>query len=249
MCFFFLPMEGPSIVILREETIQFVSKKVIAVSGNSKIDQQRILNQKVTDIKSWGKHFIICFPRFFLRVHFLMFGSYRINEVKDSSPRLSLQFNNGVLNMYSCSIKMEEGSGDDQYDYSTDVMSDSWNPERAFKSLRKMKERMLCDVLLDQNIFAGVGNIIKNEVLYRISLHPETTVRNVKPAKLKAMINQARNYSFDFYRWKKVFELRKHWLIYKKKKCVQCGGHVTISHTGINPRLSFYCERCQLHPV
>ena len=26
---------------------------------------------------------------------------------------------------------------------------------------------LVCDALLDQNIFAGVGNIIKNEVLYQ----------------------------------------------------------------------------------
>lgn len=31
--------EGPSIVLLREAITQFAGKKIIAVSGNSKIDQ------------------------------------------------------------------------------------------------------------------------------------------------------------------------------------------------------------------
>ena len=31
---------------------------------------------------------------------------------------------------------------------------------------------MVCDALLDQTVFAGVGNIIKNEVLFRTGVHP-----------------------------------------------------------------------------
>src|SRR5947207_3123696 len=75
-----LPMEGPSIVILKEQAQIFKGKQLLRVEGNSKIDQQKLLHQTIMDFKSWGKHFIICFPEFSLRVHFLMFGSYRINE-------------------------------------------------------------------------------------------------------------------------------------------------------------------------
>ncbi len=45
-------------------------------------------------------------------------------------------------------------------------MSDTWNAAAARKKLRAMPETLVCDALLDQNVFAGVGNIIKNEVLY-----------------------------------------------------------------------------------
>ncbi|MBK7255995.1 MAG: hypothetical protein WBQ38_16560 [Ignavibacteria bacterium] len=46
--------EGPSIILLKEEVLQFTGKKIIAVSGNSKIDQSRLLNQKIIAFKSWG---------------------------------------------------------------------------------------------------------------------------------------------------------------------------------------------------
>lgn len=42
--------------------------------------------------RSWGKHFLICFEGFSLRVHFMMFGTYRINERKETPVRLSLIF-------------------------------------------------------------------------------------------------------------------------------------------------------------
>ena len=74
--------EGPSIVILKEEVAAFKNKKVGTVTGNAKIDLERMAGQKVIDFKSWGKHFLICFDGFFLRIHLLMFGSYLINEKK-----------------------------------------------------------------------------------------------------------------------------------------------------------------------
>ncbi|MEO5649944.1 MAG: hypothetical protein ABIR03_08480 [Ginsengibacter sp.] len=39
--------------------------------------------------------------------------------------------------------------------------------------LKKISETLACDALLNHNIFTGVGNIIKNEVLFRIHLHPK----------------------------------------------------------------------------
>src|SRR5947207_746490 len=120
-----LIMEGPSIVILLEEAKEFIGKKIIGVSGNTKIEKERLLNQKITDLKSWGKHFIICFNGFFVRIHFLMFGSYRINEQKEN-PRLALKFKKGEFNFYNCSVKIVEGDFYSQYDQEVDVMSDEW---------------------------------------------------------------------------------------------------------------------------
>jgi endonuclease-8 len=68
---------------------------------------------------------------------------------------------------------------------------------------------MICDVLLEQDIFAGVGNIIKNEVLYRVRVHPESLVGNIPPAKITSIIKEARQYSFDFLEWKRLYVLRK----------------------------------------
>ena len=125
-------------------------------------------------------------------------------------------------------------------------MSDVWNPVKARKKIRKLPDAIVSDILLDQTIFAGVGNIIKNEVLFRIRVHPETTIQALPPRKLTALINEARNYSFDFYKWKKIFQLRKHWLIYTKRKCPECKGVATKKYTGLTLRRSFFCENCQV---
>ena len=238
--------EGPSLVILKELAADFKGRKILHAEGNAKIDKTRLVGQRIKSIRSWGKHFLLEFTGFSLRIHFLMFGSYRINERKDSAPRLSLQCSDkSELNFYSCSVKYIEGKLDDIYDWSVDVMSPQWDAAAARKKLREIPEKMVCDALLDQNIFSGVGNIIKNEVLFRIRIHPLSIIGALPAAKLRSMVEQAREYSFEFLAWKKQFVLREHWLAHNKKNCPRCHIPFTRAYLGKTNRRTFFCERCQ----
>ncbi|UJH90960.1 hypothetical protein LZ575_20120 [Antarcticibacterium sp. 1MA-6-2] len=130
--------EGPSILLVKEAVDKFTSKEIIDVSGNSKIEQSRLLNKTIINFKSWGKHFLICFEGFTLKVHFLMFGSYTIDEKKpDRAIRLHLKFENGEINFYTCSVKYLEGDINEHYDWSADVMSDQWDKKKAKTKLKK----------------------------------------------------------------------------------------------------------------
>ncbi len=44
--------EGPSIVILKEELAAFKNKQIIELSGNAKIEIQRLANLKIKEFKS-----------------------------------------------------------------------------------------------------------------------------------------------------------------------------------------------------
>lgn len=237
--------EGPSIVILKEETQQFEGHKVISVSGNSKIGIERLQGQTVLFFKTWGKNFLICFDNFTVKIHLLMFGTYRINERKETEPRLSLVFDNGELNFYTCSVKFLEGNLDLYYDWSEDVMNEDWDPKAAKKKLDKIPQKLICDALLEQNIFSGVGNIIKNEVLYRVKVHPESLVGKIPAAKIKEIIEESVMYSFQFLDWKKKYELKKHWLAHTKTICLRCNLRMIRKQTGVKKRRSFFCINCQ----
>ncbi|MBC8119391.1 MAG: endonuclease, partial [Burkholderiaceae bacterium] len=139
-----------------------------------------------------------------------------------------------------------EGDLDDTYDWQADVMSDDWNPRAARRKLKAHPDMLVCDALLDQSIFSGVGNIIKNEVLFRTRIHPETEIGALPPRKLGELIKQAREYSFDFYHWKKAFVLRKHFLAHTKKICPRCEIPLQFRQAlGRSQRRSFFCSRCQ----
>ncbi|MBP1221622.1 DNA-formamidopyrimidine glycosylase family protein [Flavobacterium sp. 1355] len=237
--------EGPSIRILKEETQQFSGQEILSVSGNSAIDIQRLHGKTIKSFMTWGKHFLICFDDFTVKIHLLMFGTYRINERKETTPRLSLVFANGELNFYTCSVKILEGDINIHYNWYEDVMNKNWSPEKAKESLDKIPNQMICDAVLDQNIFSGVGNIIKNEVLYRCYIHPESRVGKIPDDKLKEIIDECSIYSFQFLEWKKKYELKSHWLAHTKRECKRCNLPLYKKQTGVKKRRSFFCTNCQ----
>ena len=106
-------MEGPSLAILREELETFRGKKVLKVAGDTKQPKESLNGRTLQSIDTWGKQLFLTFslsaqshPPIITRTHFLMFGSYTINDPKPRrTPRLELKFRNGVMYFYACSIK------------------------------------------------------------------------------------------------------------------------------------------------
>ena len=241
--------EGPSILILKDAiTPLFKNKKIIKAYGNAKIDMDQLVDKKVIEIRSWGKQLFIYFDDWIVRIHLLMFGSYSIdkNIRPERSLRLALETAKHVLYFYTCSVRLLPPGADKDYDWTADVLSDDWDPKNARRKLKALPKTMVCDALLDQQIFSGVGNIIKNEVLYRVKVHPENRIKDLPAVKLSALIKEARNYSFDFLKWKKAFVLKKHWLAHTKKTCFRCQLPIIKKYCGKTKRRTFFCTGCQV---
>ncbi len=239
-------MEGPSLVILKEEAKPFKSKKITKATGYADIDYKRIKGQTVKDFKTWGKHFLIQLPKFTVRVHFLLFGTYFINTRKKTNPKLSLQFDNGSLNCYVCSVKIIEEPLGKVYDWELDLLSPKWKFSKVKKLFLSHPGTLVCDVLLDPALFSGAGNIIKNEALYRAGVHPESKMNNLPAAKVNELIRAVHSYSWDFLAWRKEEVLSRNWKVYAQKKCRVCGGTVVKKYTGKLKRRSFSCKNCQV---
>jgi endonuclease-8 len=249
-------MEGPSLFLAAEQLAPFIHKKILSVDGNTRIGKERLEDQKVIDIFSWGKHLVFQFKSFALRVHFMLFGSFEAEvdglsvtgdySKKNIPPRLVLSFKNGRIIMYSCSLKyIESGNSRSLYDFSIDTISPFWDASRALETVKQHPSAEISDILLDQSIFAGVGNIIRNEVLFLNKLLPWTPVSSLKDQALKKIIETIRTYVFQFYEWRKQFVLKKHYQIYRQSLCPSCHQKVTRKKTGERNRMSFFCLHCQ----
>lgn len=238
--------EGPVIVLMKEHLQKFVGEKVIAVSG-SEIKESVIKNQTLKEIRLYGKQTYLIFNEINIRIHLLMFGSYEIDQQTkpDKNLKIGLTFKNGKALFYTCSVKISHNDNLELIDWEADVMSDNWNPKKAKEKLKANPKMMVCDALMDQDIFSGVGNIIKNEALFRIGVQPESLVGNLPPKKLSDLISEARAYSFDFLKWKREDTLSKHWQAYQQKNCSICGKPLTKKMTGKTKRTSFYCKTDQ----
>lgn len=239
--------EGPSILIMKESLQHFVGKTVTEASGNAQFDKEPLIGRTLIEIRTFGKQTYLVFGEYAVRIHLLMFGSYSVDEQTkpDKSLRLSLHFHTESMYFYTCSVKLVDKNFLESIDWEADVMSEAWSPEKAEQKLKARPEMMVCDALMNQDIFSGVGNIIKNEVLFRIGVQPESLVGKLPAKKRKELIKEARNYSFDFLEWKKAFVLKKHWLVHTKTTCPECGQKLVKKQTGLGKRRSFYCEKDQ----
>jgi endonuclease VIII len=249
-------VEGPSLHLAAEQLQPFVGKRIRSVSGNSKIGIERLSKLTVRNIFAWGKHLVFQFDDFALRVHFMLWGTFAAtvdgasvtgDYRRTGPPRLVLNFSNGEITMWAASIRfVEDADARSAYDFTADVMAPEWNAKAAFWKARAFARSEIADVLLDQDIFAGVGNIIKNEVLFRTGVSPFTKVQRISDRKLHEIVADARTFSFRFLELRKTFSLRKNLDVYGRSICPQCGGKINRRIHGRRQRRSFFCMRCQL---
>ncbi|KAG7156089.1 endonuclease 8-like 3-like [Homarus americanus] len=94
-----------------------------------------------------------------------------------------------------------------------DICSPTFDAKRATRTIMEHSERLICDVILDQLVLPGVGNIIKNECR------------------------------------KEGKNLHKFMNVYKKGKCVECGGQLIKCKIGEYDRLTFFCQACQTNTL
>ena len=148
--------------------------------------------------------------------------------------------------MFNGSVRyMESGHIRNEYDFTKDILARKWDPHQALATLAHCGKKQIGDALLDQEVFAGVGNIIKNEVLSLERVRPDALIKNLSTAKRRAIIARTRPFSQQFLRWRRKFELLKHLKVHRRKECPYCGRSLLHEHTGSKQRMSHYCRTCQ----
>ncbi|KAL8185065.1 UNVERIFIED_CONTAM: hypothetical protein K2H54_036359 [Gekko kuhli] len=204
--------------------------------------------------------------RKWLRFHFGLYGSIRANEFaraskankrgdwRDPSPRGTLQWPTAppppkallketTTTLHICCRIFQCSSPTAQP--ATDILSPEFDREQALEAL--CKATPVCHTLLDQRHFSGLGNIIKNEVLYLAKIHPLSLGSLLPSSALTSLLDHAIQFSLEWFNSK----LQGHRLcpqIYGKDKCPV--GHEVMKGTfgpvdGLK-RLTWWCRQCQL---
>ena len=239
--------EGPVIRLLAEKAQPFVGKKVKkATAISDELDLHILEGKVVSEIIVFGKQFLICFDKLTVRVHLMLFGYVRFNEKKENGKlRLGLQFENGELNFYASDVRFIDEPLDEVYDWSSDVMNPAWDPGAAVRKLNELPKTLACDALLDQDIFAGVGNKIKDEVLFLTKVHPRSLVEHLPEKKKREMADAAAAFSFRYLGWKRTDSEEEHFKAHFKEICPRDKARLKKEKLGTNQRTTYYCEVCQ----
>ncbi|XP_028315827.1 endonuclease 8-like 3 isoform X2 [Gouania willdenowi] len=183
-----------------------------------------------------------------------MNGSMRINpaerkERSSSAAVLEIHLTNDIVCFFDSAVEMRVTEECEQRLRATealDVCSSKFSFSRSEEALRSQRSRMLCDVLLDQTIMPGVGNIIKNEALFDSGLYPAVKVGQLTHEQIHHLVKMTRDFTLLFYKCRKSGSpLHKHYKVYKRPQCGQCSHVITVCRLGDNGRMTYFCESCQ----
>ncbi|KAM9375417.1 endonuclease 8-like 3 [Pholidichthys leucotaenia] len=207
-----------------------------------------------TGVETLGKELFLYFGARALRVHFGMNGSMRINpavrrEKTGSALALEIHLTNDVVYFFDSTVEIrltEDCKQRVRAMESLDVCSSKFSFFRSEEAVKSQGSRMLCDVLLDQAVMPGVGNIIKNEALFDSGLYPAVKVQQLTDEQIHHLVKMTRDFSLLFYKCHKSGSpLYKHYKVYKRPQCGQCSHVITVCRLGDNGRMTYFCERCQ----
>ncbi len=135
------------------------------------------------------------------------------------------------------------------------------NPEFTQKFfnelLNKKQGNKIRDVLMDQNLISGIGNIYASEILFEAGILPTKHIRDLNDKDIekiyraiKKVLNKAiklRGTSDSDYRdtsgapgnFQKVLNVYRR----ERQKCRECG--IMIKRVRMGQRSVFYCPTCQ----
>lgn len=236
--------EGPSILFLKDQLKPFKGKTVQKAGGYGPMPTRWLKGKTLKDILTWGKHLLLVFENGTVKIHLGLFGDVLVNEEKKVNRSFYVEFPNGSINGYVVNASKLTKPVNETYDWRTDILSKQFDKAYIKKLLLQKAKKTIDDVLMDQDIFTGVGNKIRNEALYRAGIHPQSIIAKIPPAKITKLINEVVNYAKIFYNHLKRNGVNDYFQVYQKDYAAD-GSAVTMKVLKKTNRKIFFSEHRQ----
>lgn len=128
---------------------------------------------------------------------------------------------------------------------------------KKFEEAILSKDSKIKQVLMDQNVIAGIGNIYSDEILWQAKIHPFKRASNLSPQELKKIYQAMKNIlkKAIVLRGESAFDYRdtkglpgnydKEKKVYQREgeTCLRCGEK--IKRVKLGGRSAHFCPRCQ----
>jgi endonuclease-8 len=130
-------------------------------------------------------------------------------------------------------------------------------PDLAAIAAAASQTRPIAEVLLDQTIASGIGNVYKSELCFWAGVSPRTPAAALSPAAREALYAQARRWmSANLGPWMRVTTGpppgpgpgagERLWVYGRAgRPCLRCGAPIEKFRQGSPSRVSYRCPRCQ----
>jgi endonuclease-8 len=238
-----------------------LGRRVTAASARVPGPQaDRLVGATVTGVEARGKNLLIRFDNGLeVRTHLRMHGSwhrYRPGERwrrPAARARLVIEVPGSVAVCFDApKVELFEQRTEAVHPALSSLGPDLLrDPVDAAEVLRRLRDPVRADLpiavaLLDQRALAGIGNEVKNEVLWQGRRSPFTAVRDVDDAALLELVRMAREV---LHEGAATGRRPRHTYRRAGRPCPRCGAIIRVEHQGTSlPRLTFWCPRCQPDP-
>ena len=202
-----------------------------------------INGKKLQDIRTWGKHLLLIFANGTVRVHLGLFGDVLVDERKKVNRSFFLEFAKGEINGYVVRAEKLKAPLDEAYDWRTDILSKDFDAAYIKNLLKGQSKKTIEGVLMDQKIFTGSGNIIRNEALYRAGIHPLSIVGKIPEAKITSLVKEVVKFARQWYQQIEKGK-RAAFAVYHRQFAAD-GSEVTMKILPVSKRKVFFSEHRQ----
>jgi endonuclease-8 len=256
-------VEGPTakayaIRIGREFSGEVVKEVFVKSHRRVHVPVTEVLGRRFTGADSLGKNILLFFDGLAIRIHLMMYGSihiYRVDEGLLKPERLVRLVVKGCekkLVVYNAPIveidRAEKLVGRLKGELGPDPLSSDWDRRRAIENLLKFKGEKIGVALLNQSVIAGVGNILRNEILFRAGVSPERAIQSLSMAEIERVVEVCEKLSREFLEMKiEGRGIAPLLLVYNKYNgnCRVCGGKIKFYMQKPINRKTFVCTNCQ----
>ncbi|TFF91424.1 hypothetical protein EU545_04115 [Candidatus Thorarchaeota archaeon] len=238
-------MEGPSVHQAAKRIGLLEGQTIEAVYGNARQPIAQLRGERIQEVRAVRKRLFVDTTGMSVVTHFLMYGSYRINKRREKPERIGLKCTNDTVNIYNGSVKVLDRNSEEYKEYDRpdrDVLSDRFDRDYALRAMRG-EDRIIADVLLDQDIFGGVGKIIKNEVLYMTGIDPRSVASSIPRVKAEELVENIIEFTGEWLE-AKLNGQKVARVMYNQTQC-ECDNKIVREDMGEYNRRTFYCMSCQ----
>ncbi len=143
-----------------------------------------------------------------------------------------------------------------------DLLKESFAENEAKARIRARADEEIGNVLLDQKVMAGIGNVFKSEICYLCGIHPFRPVSSLSDREIDCLVDTARKlmaanvteasgdqivtYTGLRRTTGRSDPSARVW-VYRRKgeECRRCGTIIEMRRQGPGARSSYWCPGCQ----
>jgi endonuclease-8 len=247
-----------------------VGKTIVRFELRERGEVEFLAGRLVQSIDVLGKHMMIAIePDWVLRVHLGMKGRWFVNGAHErrrpppSETRVLIATSDHAVYCVRASTAELTRARDPKlrarlHALGPDVLAEDFDPAQAAARAREHADTPIAEVILDQRVAAGIGNVYRSELLFKTQVHPRKLVRELDDDTLVRIYALARELmranlgpgprtTAGTHQGARHAPNVSHHYAYRRHglPCHRCGTPIERELIGDLARSIYFCPRCQ----